>query len=118
MKIEDIARIAHEANRAYCESLGDTSQVAWDQAPEWQKSSAINGVAYHLANPHATARDSHDNWLKRKTEEGWKYGPKKNPALKEHPCFVPYEQLPIEQRAKDYLFAGVIGALRDLVMEG
>ena len=31
--IEACARAAHEANRAYCLALGDTSQPSWDDAP-------------------------------------------------------------------------------------
>lgn len=34
--VEQIARMAHEANRAYCQALGDDSQPAWEDAPEWQ----------------------------------------------------------------------------------
>src|SRR4051812_33385479 len=104
MTVEQIAKVAHEVNRSYCVALGDNSQPEWHEAPEWQKSSAINGVNFHLANPHAGASHSHDAWLKEKEETGWKYGPVKNPETKEHPCFVPYEQLPVEQKAKDYLF--------------
>jgi len=43
--IEACARAAHEANRAYCLAIGDVSQTSWDDAPEWQRSSARNGVA-------------------------------------------------------------------------
>lgn len=32
MTIEQIARVCHEVNRAYCESMGDTSQVPWEDA--------------------------------------------------------------------------------------
>jgi hypothetical protein len=35
----------------------------------------------------------------------------KNPDAKEHPCFVPYDELPAEQRTKDYLFQAVVRAL-------
>lgn len=31
------------------------------------------------------------------------------------PCFVPYEELPPEQKAKDALFIGVVHALRSMV---
>ena len=41
-----IARVCHEANWAYCESQGDHSQAPWDEAPEWQRQSAVNGVLY------------------------------------------------------------------------
>lgn len=112
MTIEQIARVSHELNRAYCESIGDTSQPLWDDAPEWQKSSAVNGVRFHLDNPDASPSASHESWLKQKTEEGWKYGTVKNAETKEHPCYVPYNELPVEQRAKDYIFRQVIHSLK------
>jgi len=111
MRIEDIARVCHEANRAYCQTIGDTSQPPWEDAPEWQKKSAIDGVAFHLSNPDSKPEDSHNNWLKQKQADGWKYGPVKNADKKEHPCFVPYNDLPIEQRMKDSLFIAVVRAL-------
>lgn len=117
MTIENIAQVAHELNKAYCESIGDNSQPSWEDAPEWQKSSAINGVVFHLENPNASPSASHDSWLKQKNEEGWKYGAIKNPETKEHPCFVPYEQLPNEQKAKDYIFRQTIHSLRKYIAE-
>lgn len=113
MQINEIARVAHEVNRSYCAALGDDSQPPWESAPEWQKTSAINGVAFHLDNPEASPSHSHEQWLKEKAEAGWKYGPVKDPEKKEHPCFCAYEELPVEQRAKDYLFRGVVHALRN-----
>lgn len=110
--IAAIARVAHEVNRAYCQALGDFTQPQWERAPTWQRESAMDGVRFHLAEPNATPEQIHNEWLKAKEKEGWKYGPVKNPETKEHPCFVPYEQLPLEQRAKDYLFKGVVDALR------
>jgi hypothetical protein len=112
MTIKDIAKIAHEINKCYCESIGDNSQPDWENAPDWQKSSAINGVQFHLDNPNATPSASHESWLKQKTEEGWKYGLVKDAEKKEHPCFLPYEQLPTEQKSKDYLFRQVIHSLK------
>lgn len=114
MNKEQIARVAHEVNRSYCQALGDNSQLSWEQAPEWQKKSAINGVSFHLENPNAGPDHSHNEWLKEKQETVWKYGPIKNPETKEHPCFVPYEELPVDQKAKDYLFRGVVHALAGL----
>ena len=111
MTNEQIARVTHEANRAYCKSIGDDSQPAWDDAPEWQRSSAMNGVAFTIANPGAHPSASHDSWLAEKRAAGWTYGPAKDPEKKQHPCFVPYEALPPEQRAKDHLFQAVVRAL-------
>lgn len=117
MIAEDIARVAHEVNRAYCEAIGDNSQPVWESAPDWQKQSTVVGVYFHLTNPNATPEASHEIWLAQKEAEGWKYGPVKNPEAKEHPCFVPYAELPENQKAKDYLFRGVVHALRHLVTE-
>ncbi len=111
MEVVKIARVCHEVNRAYCASLGDHSQPSWEEAPDWQRASAINGVSYTLAHPEAKPSDSHESWLVEKRDAGWKYGPVKNPEAKEHPCFVPYDQLPAEQKAKDYLFQAVVRAL-------
>lgn len=111
---ERIARVCHEANREYCKTIGDNSQAEWKDAPQWQRDSAVQGVMFHLENhrhrvePNPAA--SHENWLKQKTEEGWKYGPVKDPAKKEHPCCVPYHQLPVDQRMKDYIFGGIVAA--------
>ena len=105
MQHEQIARITHEANRAYCASIGDSSQPPWESAPEWQRASALKGVAFHL-DGHArgmlpSPSASHDAWLAEKRLDGWTYGPLKDPVKKEHPCYVPYDELPLEQRLKD-----------------
>lgn len=108
----DIAKVCHEANRAYCETIGDPSQKPWESAPEWQRDSAIAGVKFCLTNPEAPASANHDSWLEEKRRGGWKYGPVKDAVKKEHPCFVPYEQLPVEQQMKDSLFKAICAALR------
>lgn len=115
MKVEDIAKICHEANKSLCETQGDNSQTDWNNAPDWQKDSAIAGVNFHLDNPDATPEDSHNSWLAQKEAEGWKYGEVKNAETKEHPCFIPYEQLPENQKAKDYLFRGIIHSLAKFI---
>ena len=108
---EVIARVAHEVNRAYCASIGDHSQPAWEDAPEWQRSSAINGVLFHVANPQATPENSHESWMKEKAEAGWSYGEVKDAEKRTHPCFRPYNELPQEQRSKDYIFKAVVSAM-------
>lgn len=102
-----IAQICHEANRAYCASIGDMSQPPWNEAPEWQKQSAYKGVQFHLDGDHPPSA-SHDSWFMEKVKDGWKYGPVKNPETKEHPCMVAFEDLPPEQQLKDKLFKAVV----------
>ncbi len=103
---EACAAAAHEANRAYCRSIGDHSQPPWDVAPGWQQASARNGVAGVVRGN--SPRESHGAWLEEKMREGWAWGPTKDPEKRLHPCFVPYDALPLEQKAKDGIFVGVV----------
>ena len=111
MTIEEIAEVCHEVNRAYCESLGDNSQLKWKHAPTWAKESAKAGVRLHLNNPHLTPEDSHNSWLAEKSKNGWVYGEIKDPEKKTHPCFVRYGDLPADQKAKDSIFSQIVKSL-------
>ncbi len=107
---EEIARVAHEVNRAYCTALGDDSQVPWDKAPEWQRETCVNGVEFHLTNDK-TPEESHQSWMDEKVAEGWVFGEVKDAEKKTHPCIVPYADLPLEQKIKDYLFSAVVATI-------
>ena len=65
----------------------DTSKVVLD--------TAIAGLTELLA------KNAHDNWAKQRMSEGWRYGPKRDDPKKEHPCLVPYEQLPESEKEYD-----------------
>lgn len=111
-KIEMIAMVAHNVNKAYCQSIGDLSQTEWELAPQWQRDSAINGVKYHIdSGLTALPEDSHVSWMKQKESEGWVFGEVKDPVAKTHPCMIPYSELPLNQRTKDYLFREVVHCL-------
>lgn len=111
MDVDAIARMCHEVNRAYCQFLGDNSQPAWEDAPDWQKQSARMGVMLHLGNSDAGPQASHESWMAQKVAEGWTWGPTKDPEKKQHHCMVPFAELPREQQAKDWLFRGVVHAM-------
>jgi RyR domain. len=108
----DIARIAHETNRAYCQALGDYSQVKWESAPAWQVNSAIAGVVGIVSGRISSPREAHISWMAQKEADGWAYGPDKDPDNKLHPCMVAYDKLPESQRRKDSLFFAVVLALK------
>lgn len=113
--VADVARICHEANRAIQHIAGDPDpSPPWDDAPAWQRGSAIQGVQTALAgdlDPEA----HHQAWCDAKTAEGWTWGPTKDPVAKTHPCLVPYDELPVRQQAKDRVFLAVVETLRPLL---
>lgn len=113
LKNEKIARVCHEANRAICEANEDLSQFPWPDAPTWQKDSAMRGVEWALANPHAPAAAQHEAWLTDKIRDGWVYGPVKDATKKTHPCIVPYNALSFAQRVKDHVFQAIVKSLSD-----
>lgn len=112
LTIERVAQLCHTMNAEYCAAIGDYSQRPWLTAPDWQKQSAIEGVKFRLANAGAHPSTSHDAWLKHKIADGWRHGPVKDEQKKEHPCCVPYDELPPEQKAKDFLFCSIVESLR------
>lgn len=106
--ITEIAEVAHTAVARYNHLLGDTNFPEWRDAPEWQKASAIDGVLFHVRHPYAGPEASHENWLRVKRKNGWVWGEVKDEILRTHPCIMPFNQLPPEQQAKDWLFKGIV----------
>lgn len=115
-RIETIARVCHEANRAWCDAHGDESQIGWLDAPEWQRESCRNGVEF--AATGAGPEQLHENWLAVKEADGWVFGPVKDADAKVHPCMVAYADLPASQRTKDDLFRAVCDALIPVLLVG
>lgn len=113
--VEFAAKVCHEANRAFCESIGDHTQKSWDDAPDWQIESAMNGVMFVMIND-TTPEATHNNWLRKKEDDGWVYGEVKDADNKTHPCMVPYEQLPVEQKSKDYIFRAIVKAFQSEIV--
>ena len=108
---ESIAMVSHEANGVWSENHGDDSQPLWEDAPDWQKESAIQGVAGIRSGRIRVPHESHKSWLAQKESDGWVYGEVKDAEAKTHPCMVPYDDLPLEQRAKDTIFFGIVNLL-------
>lgn len=113
--VDEIAAVCHNVNKAYCESIGDFSQNTWNDSPEWQKKSAIEGVQFRIDNPLVTPMSMHENWRKAKEADGWRYGEVKDPEKKEHPCMVPYGELPKEQKSKDFIFSAIVDQLKPVI---
>lgn len=46
------------------------------------------------------AEHTHDIWAQQRMDQGWTYGEKRDDDKKFHPCLLPYEELP--ENEKDY----------------
>lgn len=107
---EEIARIAHEANRALQQVLGDEYvSPPWDQASD--EDHAVSAAGAKVARYGAPPNVLHDVWVREKLAAGWTYGETKDAEAKTHPLLVPFENMPPEEQAKDYLFSGVCVAM-------
>jgi hypothetical protein len=104
LPVADVAYLCHEVNRAYCVALGDRTQPPWEEVERWQRDSAFEGVRNILQGKVLNPGDSHAYWCAHKKADGWVYGAQKDPLAKTHPCLVPFTELSLEQRVKDYLF--------------
>lgn len=40
------------------------------------------------------AENTHNVWAKGRMDDGWTLGPVRNDELKQHPCLIPYGELP------------------------
>lgn len=106
---ETCAKACHEMNRVYCESQGDFSQKSWEEAVEWQRVSARNGVTNVLNGVMGDAL--HEAWRQEKIADGWTWAEEKNAEKKQHPCLVPWAQLPMAQKVKDHVFVNTVNLM-------
>ena len=111
-KIDKIARLCHEVNRIYCKSIGDFSHKSWEETPEELQNSVKAGVVNNLLKD-LNPRQSHEEWVKYRSERGWVYGKEKDLEKKTHPCMVDYEDLPPEQKTKDEFFNFICSMFKD-----
>lgn len=111
------AHAAHELNRVFCEFIGDPVSEPWDESPDWQKESVLNGVLAIVRNPGLTPSEGHQSWIDEKCKNGWVYGLEKDVEKKTHPCLVPYKELPAEQKLKDSLFGIIVRAVLNVSLE-
>ena len=62
------------------------------------------------------AKNVHEVWAQSRISQGWTYGEERNDALKQHPCLVPYEELP--EIEKEYDRNTALGTLKMIVKAG
>ena len=47
------------------------------------------------------SKNVHEIWAENRIQQGWTYGEQRNDELKTHPCLVPYDELPEEEKEYD-----------------
>ena len=47
------------------------------------------------------SKNVHEVWSETRIQQGWTYGEQRNDELKTHPCLVPYDELPEEEKEYD-----------------
>jgi len=62
------------------------------------------------------ARHVHDVWARTRLDQGWRYGPHRDDARREHPCLVPFDDLPESEKEYDRRVAS--GTLRAILALG
>lgn len=62
------------------------------------------------------AKNVHEVWAETRISQGWRYGEHRNDELKTHPCLVPYEELPEEE--KDYDRSTCVNTLKFILKQG
>ena len=85
--VEKIKRILNERKKNYVPQPMDTSDI---QLPE-----ELNVLIEQMA------KNVHEVWAQSRMEQGWTYGEERSDALKQHPCLIPYEELPEVEKAYD-----------------
>jgi hypothetical protein len=69
--------------------------------PQTLDTSKVDLSADLLELTELLAENTHEVWAKQRLSEGWKYGVERNDKQKEHPCLVPYQDLPEHEKEYD-----------------
>ena len=69
-----------------------------------------------MALSEKLAKNIHEVWSAGRIAEGWVYGKHRNDILKQHPCLIPYEDLP--ENEKDYDRATAMETLKTIINLG
>ena len=111
-QLEACAMAVHEFNRAYCLAIGDLAVPAsqsWEDCPKEMQESMRQAVLCAINGEKAEG--IHESWLAAKITANWIYGPVKDYTKKTHPCLLPYDKLPPQQRQKDANTIAVVQAM-------
>lgn len=92
-----LMKMADTLSREY--DLNSPFATVFDDAPAMQPDEDLPPELLPLKE--LMAENVHNVWMATRKQQGWRYGPKRNDATKEHPCMVPYVELPEEEKEHD-----------------
>lgn len=69
-----------------------------------------------LALTERLAENAHDIWAAQRLRDGWTWGPKRDDHAKQHPCLIPYADLPESEKEYDRQIA--IKTLQSIIALG
>ena len=69
-----------------------------DYTPEPMDLSSVDLPESLIQLSERIAENVHEVWAKARMDEGWTYGEKRDDIHKKHPCLVPYDELPEEEK--------------------
>lgn len=72
-----------------------------DNIPEPMDLSLVDLPESLIQLSERIAENVHEVWAKARIDEGWTYGEKRDDIHKKHPCLVPYDELPEEEKEYD-----------------
>lgn len=109
--VKNIAKIAYEVVRSYCESVGDYTVDEWDKADKYVRDETILKVEMIIDNMAWSPEHAHEVWLDIMIDKGWIHGDVISWDAQEHPHISPYESLPQLYRITLEIFWGVVKEL-------
>jgi len=72
-----------------------------DYQPQPIESSQVVLSEDILALTERLAENAHDLWAEQRIKDGWSYGVTRDDSRKQHPCLVPYADLPESEKQYD-----------------
>ena len=72
-----------------------------DYTPEPMDLSSVDLPESLIQLSERISENLHEVWAKARIDEGWTYGEKRDDIHKKHPCLVPYDELPEEEKEYD-----------------
>ena len=103
LKIESNGQGAHQRTGVRpserCAARKDRPELPYEPSPLDTSGVALDEQILVLTE--LLAKHTHDVWAQQRLAEGWRHGPTRNDARKEHPNLVPYEELSHEEQEYD-----------------